>query len=87
MAILAWIVFGLIVGLIARALLPGPQPMGLVTTTLLGVAGSLLGGIVGSLLSGYPVTGMHGAGWIGSVIGAIVVLILVGSVGRRGVGP
>lgn len=83
MAILAWIVFGLVVGLIARALLPGPQPMGLVMTTLLGVAGSLLGGFVGSLIAGYPVTAMHGAGWIGSVIGAVVVLVLVGAVGRR----
>lgn len=83
MAIVAWIVFGLVVGLIARALLPGPQPMGLIMTTLLGVAGSLLGGFVGSLIGGYPVTAMHGAGWIGSVIGAVVVLVLVGAVGRR----
>ena len=78
MAILVWILFGLVIGLLARAILPGRQRMGLVMTTLLGVAGSLLGGLVGSFLVGSPADAWEGAGIIGSLFGAILILAVFG---------
>ncbi len=80
MGIIAWIVFGFIVGLIARALVPGRQGMGFIMTTLLGVAGSLIGGVVASALWGGSATRFEPSGFIGSLIGAIVVLVIAGMV-------
>ncbi len=79
MGIIAWIVFGFIVGLIARAVVPGRQGMGLVMTILLGVAGSLVGGLVASALAG-SATGFQPSGFIGSFIGAVVLLLIAGMV-------
>ena len=84
-AIIGWIIFGLIIGLIARALMPGPQPMGFVLTAVLGIAGSFVGGWLGTLLfgSGQP-DASQAAGWIGSIIGALLLLFLYGMMtGRR----
>ena len=83
MGLLAFLLFGLIVGLIARALMPGRQSMGLIATTLLGVAGAFLGGLVGSMLSGGRLLDLHPAGFIGSILGAMLVLFLVGMAMRR----
>jgi uncharacterized membrane protein YeaQ/YmgE (transglycosylase-associated protein family) len=83
MSILLFIVFGLIVGLLARALLPGRQSMGVGMTILLGVAGSFVGGFIGALLTDSRVTDFNTAGIIGSVIGAILLLVLVGARGRH----
>jgi uncharacterized membrane protein YeaQ/YmgE (transglycosylase-associated protein family) len=81
--ILSWIVFGLVVGFIARAITPGSQPMSVPGTILLGVAGSFVGGLVGNLLSGNPALQLHAAGFIGSVLGAIAVLVLMSFAWRR----
>lgn len=83
MGIIAWIIFGFFTGLVARALLPGNQKMGFIKTTLLGVAGSFAGGTVASLMSGHPVDHLHSAGFIGSVIGGIVLLALGSRMGNR----
>jgi uncharacterized membrane protein YeaQ/YmgE (transglycosylase-associated protein family) len=83
MAILAFIVFGFVVGLLARALMPGRQAMGLGMTTLLGVAGSFIGGFIGSLVSDRQVTDLNTAGLIGSILGAMLLLFAVGAFGRR----
>jgi uncharacterized membrane protein YeaQ/YmgE (transglycosylase-associated protein family) len=84
MGIIAFIIIGLIAGLIARAILPGRQGMGLLATTLLGMAGSLVGGLIGSLfVRDGRLFDLHPSGLIMSVIGAIVVLLLVGAAGRR----
>ncbi|WNZ63393.1 GlsB/YeaQ/YmgE family stress response membrane protein [Myxococcus sp. MxC21-1] len=84
MGIIAFIVIGLIAGLIARAILPGKQSMGLIATTLLGMVGSLVGGLVGSLFHrDGRLFDLRPSGIIMSVIGAIVVLLLVGAAGRR----
>ncbi|HEY3493471.1 MAG TPA: GlsB/YeaQ/YmgE family stress response membrane protein [Polyangiaceae bacterium] len=83
MSIILFIVFGLIVGLLARALLPGRQKMGFAGTALLGMAGSFLGGLLGSLVSDHRVTDLHTAGVIGSVLGAILLLVLAGTFARR----
>lgn len=83
LSILLFLVFGFVVGLVARALMPGKQSMSLLWTTLLGVGGSLLGGFLWSLFFGYRVTDMNPSGFIGSVLGAIVVLGIAGLVNRR----
>ena len=75
--VLSWLFFGFIVGLIARVIAPGAQSMGIVATTLLGLIGSVSGGILGNLLMGERVLHFHGAGMIGSVVGALVVLGLM----------
>jgi uncharacterized membrane protein YeaQ/YmgE (transglycosylase-associated protein family) len=75
---LIWsVIVGFFVGLVARALMPGPHPMGLLATTALGIAGSLAGGVIGHLLS-KPREGakFHRAGFILSVIGALIVLFV-----------
>ena len=82
MGIIAWIVFGFIIGLLARALVPGKQGMGFIMTTLLGVAGSLIGGLVATALTGGSMQEMHGAGFLGSLIGAVLLLVLAGAVMR-----
>ena len=83
MSILMFILFGLIVGFLARAIMPGRQSMGFVATALVGIGGSFVGGIVGNLLSGGPILSLHTAGFIGSIIGALVVLAVLGFAGRR----
>jgi uncharacterized membrane protein YeaQ/YmgE (transglycosylase-associated protein family) len=70
--------FGLIVGAIARLLVPGPTPMGLLGTMAAGVAGAFLGGFVGKLLFGPGYT----PGWLMSILGAVIIVALVGR--RRG---
>ncbi|CAH2800948.1 MAG: putative membrane protein [uncultured Paraburkholderia sp.] len=70
-----------IVGLIARALKPGDDRMGLIMTIILGIAGSLVAGYVGRALGWYQPG--QPAGWIASVIGAIVLLVIYGMVRRR----
>lgn len=89
MHVLGFIVFGLIVGLLARAIFPGAQPMGWVATAILGMVGSLVGGLVGNALwggsgSSDTVFGLTPGGLISSLIGAIVVLwAYLGMAGRR----
>ena len=78
MSILLFIVFGIVAGLIARAIMPGKQAMGIVMTGLVGIAGSFVGGFVGSLLTGYSVLDFHTSGIIGSVLGALAVLAIMG---------
>jgi len=73
-SIIGWILFGLIAGAIARLLVPGRQPMGLLMTIVLGIVGSLAGGLVSWLFTGGPEEGFQPAGWIMSILGAILVL-------------
>lgn len=84
MGIIAFIVIGLVAGLIARAVVPGRQNMGLVSTALLGMVGSVLGGLVGSLIHGRGLS-LEPTGLLFSILGAVVVLLLVGMArgGRR----
>jgi uncharacterized membrane protein YeaQ/YmgE (transglycosylase-associated protein family) len=66
---------GFVVGLVARAVLPGTQSLGLILTAVLGVAGSFAAGFAGQALGFYQAG--QGAGFIGSVVGAIVLLFIV----------
>lgn len=81
--IIVWTVFGLVVGALARLLVPGRQPIGLVGTIALGIGGSFLGGFVANLIQGYPILALHTVGFIGSLLGAILLLLLVVGVRRR----
>jgi uncharacterized membrane protein YeaQ/YmgE (transglycosylase-associated protein family) len=83
MSLLLFLVFGFVVGLLARAVMPGRQSMGLLMTTVLGVVGSFIGGFLGNLIGGRPVFDMHASGIIGSLVGALIVLAIVGGAGRR----
>ena len=89
--ILGWIVFGLIAGAIARLLVPGRQAIGILGTILVGVIGSFVGGFLGNLLfGGGDLLQPSAAGWIGSIIGAILVLLIWGAIAKRtggGVAP
>jgi uncharacterized membrane protein YeaQ/YmgE (transglycosylase-associated protein family) len=81
MNILGWLLFGLIVGAIARLIMPGKDPGGWIVTILLGIAGSFVGGFLAQALIG---AGDNTAGWIGSIIGAITLLAIYRLiVGRR----
>ena len=82
MSILLFVVFGIIAGFLARAIMPGRQSMGLVMTGLLGIVGSFVGGFVGSMLTGASVLEFNTAGLIGSVLGALAVLAIMGFAGR-----
>jgi uncharacterized membrane protein YeaQ/YmgE (transglycosylase-associated protein family) len=73
-AIIGWIVFGVIVGALARFFMPGRQPMGIVMTIILGIVGSFLGGLISWIFTGGPDQPYQPSGWILSIIGAIIVL-------------
>jgi uncharacterized membrane protein YeaQ/YmgE (transglycosylase-associated protein family) len=82
MGILGWIVFGLIVGAIAKLLMPGRDPGGIIVTMVLGIVGALLGGFIGRALGFYGEG--EAAGFIMAVLGAIAVLLIYRmSVGGR----
>lgn len=74
MGILGWIVFGLVVGAIAKLLMPGKDPGGIIVTMVLGIVGALLGGFVGRALGMY--NSNESAGFIMALVGAVVVLLI-----------
>jgi uncharacterized membrane protein YeaQ/YmgE (transglycosylase-associated protein family) len=85
MGIIAWIILGLLAGLIARAALPGHDSVGVIATTLIGIAGAIVGGFVSELL------GFGGLGaffelrtWIIAVAGALAFLAILRAVSRSG---
>jgi uncharacterized membrane protein YeaQ/YmgE (transglycosylase-associated protein family) len=75
-----WSIFvGFIIGLIARAIMPGMQHLGFIMTTLLGIGGSIVGGLIGRLFSKpEPGSSFHPAGLIMSIIGALILLFIWG---------
>ena len=81
MGILAWILFGLVVGIIAKLLMPGRDPGGFIVTILIGIAGAMLGGFVGRAMGFYGEG--EGAGWLMSILGAIILLALYRMMVRR----
>ncbi|RZT87016.1 putative membrane protein YeaQ/YmgE (transglycosylase-associated protein family) [Pseudonocardia sediminis] len=84
--IIGWIVLGLVAGFIARAVVPGKDNIGILRTILLGILGSVVGGFLLGLVTG-GLRGFSPVGWIGSIIGAIIVLVIYNKVtGRKQVG-
>ena len=83
MGVIGWIVFGLVVGIIAKFLMPGRDPGGFIVTILLGIAGALLGGYLGRAVGWYhegdPV------GFLMAVLGAIILLALYRMLAHRSV--
>jgi uncharacterized membrane protein YeaQ/YmgE (transglycosylase-associated protein family) len=79
---IVWIVLvGFVVGLVARAVMPGEQKLGLVLTTVLGIAGSVLAGYLGQAIGWYQAG--QGAGFIGSIVGALILLFGYGLLTRK----
>lgn len=76
MGILAWIVFGLIAGAIAKFLMPGNDPGGFIITILIGIAGAVVGGFIGSLLGLGGVDGFNLGSFAIAVLGALLLLFI-----------
>jgi len=83
MTILLFLLFGLVVGFIARAVMPGTQKMGLIATMVLGVVGSFVGGFLVSLVTDTRVTDLNPAAVFGSVVGALLLLLVVSKLSNR----
>ncbi len=81
MGIISMIIVGFVVGLLARALMPGDQKLGIIMTIILGIVGSIVAGYLGDALGFYEPG--EGVGWIGSVVGAIIVLFIYGLVVKK----
>ena len=90
MGIIGWIILGLLAGFIAKAILPGDDPGGIIVTTIIGIVGAVLGGLIAKALGfGDPIDEFFDLStWLGAIIGSIVLLLIyraiVGSMGRRG---
>jgi len=73
-----FVIVGFVIGLIARAVLPGADHMGMIATTVVGIVGSVIGGLIGRVISRpEPGANFHPAGFIMSIVGAIVLLFLL----------
>lgn len=82
MGVLGWILFGLVVGALAKFVMPGKDPGGIIVTILLGIVGALVGGFLGRALGLYQAN--EPAGFVGAFVGAIVVLLVYRmATGRR----
>ncbi len=82
MGILGWVLFGLVVGILAKFIMPGKDPGGIIITIILGIVGALIGGFLGQALNLYEPG--EPAGFIGAILGAILVLwIYRMATGRR----
>jgi len=81
MGIISMIIVGFIVGLLARAVMPGDQKMGFILTVLLGIAGAIVAGYLGGAMGLYQPG--EGVGWIGSIIGAVIVLFVYGLIAKK----
>jgi uncharacterized membrane protein YeaQ/YmgE (transglycosylase-associated protein family) len=77
LSLVFWLLFGFVVGLIARAMYPSRQWIGFLPTAGLGLLGSFAGGVLGTLIAGGNLFRPHAAGFLGSIVGAVVVLSLV----------
>jgi uncharacterized membrane protein YeaQ/YmgE (transglycosylase-associated protein family) len=84
MGIVAWIVLGLVAGILAKFLMPGKAKGGIVLTILLGVGGALLGGFIGSHLLGVDVTGFNLSSVAIAVGGAVLLLVIFGFLSKKG---
>ena len=76
---LIWsVIVGFFIGLIARAILPGADHMGIIATTVVGIVGSLVGGFIGGLIKKpEPGATFHPAGFVLSIIGAVILLLVL----------
>ena len=85
MGVIGWIVFGLIVGAIAKLVMPGRDPGGILVTILLGIAGAVVANLIGNAAGWYH--NGQGAGLIASTLGAVLLLVIYRMFRGRAVGP
>ena len=85
MSIIAWIVLGLLAGMVAKAIMPGGERVGIILTTVLGVVGALLGGFLAKALGlGDPIDEFFDLStWIAAVVGALIILWLWSAISSR----
>ena len=88
MGIIGWIVLGLLAGAIAKAIIPGDQPGGVVVTTIVGIVGAFVGGLIAWVFGlGDPIDEFWDwSTWIAAIIGSIVVLLIWQAIANRGGG-
>jgi uncharacterized membrane protein YeaQ/YmgE (transglycosylase-associated protein family) len=83
MSVLMWVLFGLVVGVIAKLVTPGREPGGFAITVLLGIGGALVGGLLSRWL-GVATTQTSAGGFLMSVVGAVVLIVIYNiTIGRR----
>lgn len=85
MGIIGWIVLGLLAGLVAKAIMPGAERVGIVLTTLLGIAGALLGGFLATAFGfGDPIDEFFDLStWVAAIVGALIILFLWNTIRER----
>ncbi len=84
MSILAWIVVGLVAGILAKIAMPGPDPGGVILTIVIGIAGALIGGfVVENFLGGPGVSGVNLSSILVATLGSIVLLVVYRLITRR----
>lgn len=83
MGIIAWIIFGLIAGVLAKLIMPGNDPGGFIVTILIGIAGALVGGFIGSLIGVGGITGFNLWSLVLAIVGAILLLWIYRMMTRR----
>lgn len=85
MGIVSWLLFGLLAGLVARAVTPGRQAIGCLPTLAVGLVGALLGGVIGQVVLGHEVRfGWHLGPFLLAVVGAVVLLLALQALAGRG---
>ena len=83
MGILLWIIFGLLVGVVAKYLVPGEGPGGILGDIIVGIIGALVGGFLYGLFGHTGVTGFNLGSFLCAIIGAVILLLIIRSVTRR----
>ena len=84
MGIIAWIILGLIAGVLGKLIMPGDDPGGIIVTIIIGIVGGILGGFIGQLLGFHGVTGINLSSILWAILGAIILLAIYRAVaGRR----
>jgi len=86
MGIIAWILLGLLAGMLAKFILPGDDPGGIIITTIIGIVGAILGGLVAKALGfGDPIDEFFDIStWVAAIVGALVLLVAYRAVAGRG---
>ncbi len=79
--LIGWVIFGLIVGIVAKLLVPGRDPGGFITTSLIGIVGALLAGWIGRAVGWYGPN--DNAGFLMSIVGAVILLVIYHALFRR----
>jgi uncharacterized membrane protein YeaQ/YmgE (transglycosylase-associated protein family) len=85
MHVIFFILFGLVVGIVARFLMPGSQPMGMILTAILGMAGSFVGALLANLIQGRGASfnASDPYNWIAAIVGSVILLFLYSRMARR----